>query len=144
MKRDELDAAMAIADSNPGDVEAQIAAAYGNDRYGREEDAIKYYDAAWAIGVPGEVRCGFLVGYGSTLRNVGRLAESIAIHRAGITEYPEFAAHHAFLALALHAVGDYNGAMAEALGALVEAGAANLGGYDRALGEYRDELLASD
>ena len=125
-------------------MDAQIAAAYASDRYGREEDAIRYYDAAWAIGVPADARQRFLVGYGSTLRNVGRVDESIAIHRLAISEFPTFAANHAFLALALHAAGDHGEAMGEALTALVDSGAANLGGYDRALSEYRDELLFSD
>lgn len=141
MDSQELNAVMAMADSNPTDVEAQIAAAYGNDRYGQEQEAVGYYEAAWNIGVPSEMRCRFLVGYGSTLRNVGRLEESIAIHRLAISEYPEFPAHHAFLALALHDVGEHDEAMAEALTALVDSGASNLDGYDRALSEYRDLLL---
>ena len=65
----------------------------------------------------------------------------IAIHRQGISEYPEFVAHHAFLALALHARGEHEEAMAEALTALINAGGTNLDGYDRALGEYRDTLV---
>lgn len=143
MDPNELKAVMATADSNPTDVGAQVAAAYANDRHGDEETAVRYYDAAWAIGVPADVRCRFLVGYGSTLRNVGRLDESIAIHRSAISEYPGFPAHHAFLALTLHAAGEHDAAIAEALTAVVDAGASNLDGYDRALGEYRDELGSS-
>lgn len=137
----ELKALESAAESNPSDVEAQIAAAYGNDRYGSEERAIRYYDKAWAIGVPAEERCRFLVGYGSTLRNVGRMEESVATHRLAISDYPDFSAHHAFLALALLESGQHQEAMAEALTALVDAGAPNLDGYDRALRGYRDQLL---
>jgi tetratricopeptide (TPR) repeat protein len=81
-----------------------------------------------------------MVGYGSTLRNNDRLDESIAIHRQAIAEYPTFAAHHAFLALALNRAGRHEEALAEALTALVDAGSENLDGYDRSLRYYRDSL----
>ena len=142
MDRQELEALESAAESKPLDVESQIAAAYGNDRYGSEERAILYYDKAWAIGVPEEERCRFLVGYGSTLRNVGRLDESVAIHRLAISDYPDFSAHHAFLALALLESGQHQEALAAALTALLDGGAPNLDGYDRALRGYRDQLLA--
>ena len=141
MDRHELTAIMATADSNSTDVEAQIAAAWANDSHGSEVDAMRYYDAAWVAGIPPDKRKRFMVGYGSTLRIVGRLDESIAIHRQAIAEYPDFAPNHAFLALALNRAGRHDEAMAEALSALVDAGAANLAGYDRSLRYYRDYLL---
>lgn len=140
MNQDELRAVMEVADAHPNDAQAQIAAAWANDSYGSETDAMQYYDAAWAAGVPAENRCRFMVGYGSTLRNNNRLDESIAIHRQAIAEYPTFAAHHAFLALALNRAGSSDEAMAEALTALVDAGGENLDGYDRSLRYYRDSL----
>jgi len=137
---EELSAVMKAADSQPNNVQAQIAAAWANDSYGSEADAMRYYDAAWAAGVPTQSRCRFMVGYGSTLRNNGRLDESIAIHRQAIEEYPTVAAHHAFLALALNRAGRHEEAMAEALTALLDAGSENLDGYDRSLRYYRDSL----
>jgi hypothetical protein len=131
---------MAKADSNPDDVEAQIAAAWANDSYGSEADAIRYYDFAWALGIPSEKRRRFMVGYGSTMRNMGRIDEAIAIHRQGVIDYPGWAPHHAFLSLALHSAGEHDAAMVEALTALVLAGAENLDGYDRSLGYNRDFL----
>jgi hypothetical protein len=101
---------------------------------------MRYYDAAWSAGVPAESRCRFMVGYGWTLRNNDRLNESIAIHRKAIVEYPTFAAHHAFLALALNRAGIHDEAMAEALTALIDAGGENHDGYDRSLRYYRDYL----
>ena len=142
MEQREIVAVMQLADDRPTDVEAQIAAAFANDRYGSETDAIRYYDAAWALGVPHEKRNRFMVGYGSTLRNNRRLDDSIAIHRQAIVDYPDFAAHHAFLALALHDSGRHSEAVAEVLTALIDAGSASLDGYDRALGNYRDVLAA--
>ncbi len=133
--------AMALGDHNPGDVEAQLAAAYACDRYGSELDAVRYYDAAWSLGVPDAERRRFMVGYGSTLRNVGRVSESVAVLRQAVSESPEFAPNHAFLALSLHSEGAYDEALAAALTAVIAAGADNLDGYDRALSYYKDTLL---
>ena len=60
-------------------VRARIAAAFAADRIGDERAAIVHYDAAWALGVPEDVRRRFLVGYGSTLRNVGRADDAVAL-----------------------------------------------------------------
>jgi tetratricopeptide (TPR) repeat protein len=140
MDHEELGAAMKAADTQPNNVQAQIAAAWANDDYGSEADATRHYDAAWAAGIPAESRCRFMVGYGSTLRNNDRLDESIAIHSQAIADSPTFVAYHAFLALALHRAGRHEQAMAEALTALVDAGSENLDGYDRSLSYYRDSL----
>ena len=144
MDQNELSAVIATADANPGDIEAQIAAAWANDSYGSETNAMRYYDAAWAIGIPADKRSRFMVGYGSTLRNNDRIDESITVHRQAIADYPDFAPHHAFLALALNRAGHHDEALAESLTALLGAGAANLDGYDRALSYYRDLLAQGE
>ena len=131
---------MQTADTDPSEVEAQMAAAFANDRYGSETAAMRYYDAAWALGIPADKRNRFMVGYGSTLRNNRRLDDSLAVHRQAIVDYPDFAAHHAFLALVLNDLGRHDEAIAAALTALVDAGSENLDGYDRALRQYRDVL----
>lgn len=133
--------AMELADANPHDVETQIAAAWACDRHGSEFDAIRYYDAAWALEIPDDKREHFMVGYGSTLRNVRRFSESVSIHRQAVSEAPGFAPHRAFLALALHSVSEHEEALAAALRALIEAGSDNLDGYDRALSFYIEDLL---
>lgn len=127
--------------ANPEDVTAQIAAAYACDRNDDEPNAILYYDAAWDLGVPDQERRRFMVGYGSTLRNVGRHAESIAILCQAISESPGYAPNRAFLALSLHSAGDHAEGLATALTALIEAAPEALDGYDRALSEYRDLLV---
>ena len=143
MDQQELDVLMSAADANPEDANAQIAAAWANDSHGSETDAMRYYDATWTAGVPAEIRSRFMVGFGSTLRSNQRLDESISIHRQAVVEYPGFAPHHAFLALALHRAGRHDEAMAAALSALVEAGADNLDGFDRSLMFYRNSLSVS-
>ncbi len=90
--------------------------------------------------MPAEQRRDFLVGYGSTLRNVGRLERSAEVLRAALREFPDFAPLFAFLALTLHDAGRHREALAACLTAVVQAEATGLGGYDRALRSYRDLL----
>jgi catechol 2,3-dioxygenase-like lactoylglutathione lyase family enzyme len=123
---------------------AEIAKAYALDREGREAEACVHYDAAYAAGVPDELRPGFLLGYGSTLKNVGRLEDSERILRLALAERPDDRALQAFLALTLHAAGRPAAAIAVLLDALLSlAGAApDIERYQRALQSYRDELAA--
>jgi predicted Zn-dependent protease len=133
---------MLAADRAPGDVFAQIAAAYACDREGSEHDAIRYYDRAWQLGVPAAERRHFVVGYGSTLRNVGRADEAVAILGDAVAADPDYPAARAFLALALLAAGHPREAVATMLGVTLElAPAGALDGYERALGAYYTELL---
>ena len=128
---------------DPDDVAAQIAAAYACDRAGDERAAIRHYERAWALGVPEAERRGFLVGFGSTLRNVGRADDAVAILAAAVADDPDYAPLRAFLALALHAAGHPRAALATMLGVALDTmrpGA--LDGYERALTAYHQELLA--
>lgn len=130
------------AASEPNDVLARIEAAYHCDAHRSEEEAIVHYDAAWKLGVPSEQRRGFLLGYGSTLKNVGRLQESEAVLREAIATHPDDAALPAFLALTLHAAGKSDLAIAELLDVLLGLGSAapDVAAYSRALQHYAAEL----
>lgn len=144
---DELVAeARALAAAHPTVVAVQLEAAYACDRYGEEADAIHYYDAAYKLGVPPADRKKFLVGYGSTLRNVGRIAESIEHLTAAAAEMPDVAALPAFLALSLHSAGRHGEAIVAALDAVLRTNATSnaLDGYERALRHYRDELARTE
>lgn len=138
----DLELLLERATRQPHDVEARIAAAYGLDRAGREEDAVAHYDAAWRLGVPDHRRRRFLVGYGSTLWNVGRLEQAVALLGEAIAADPDYAAYKAFLALALFSSGERAAALATMLDALLDvADGASLDGFERALGEYQRALL---
>lgn len=138
----ELERILARAAAQPSDVEAQIAAAFACDRDGREREAIDHYDAAWALGVPADRRRRFLVGYGSTLRNVGRLEQSVAILGEAAAADPEYAPFKVFLGLALHSSGQHAAAVATLLDALLDLhGGAGLDGFERAIAEYQKALL---
>lgn len=142
----------ALAAATPDDVELRIEAAYANDRAGNEAEAIRHYDAAWGLGVAAPARQEFLVGYGSTLRNVGRADDAVAVLGQAVSEFPDYAPLKAFLALALFAAGHGHAAMATMLDLLIDldgrdgrdgrdVSARCLDGYHTALDHYRAELL---
>jgi len=122
-------------------VEEEIAAAYALDGEGDEKGAIKHYDAAYRLGVPADREKGFLVGYGSTLRNVGRADDAVALLAAAAEKYPDYPALAAFLALALLDAGHPHAAVAAMLGVALDIAPTAFDGYQRALGEYHTELL---
>jgi hypothetical protein len=124
------------------DVREVMAQAYARDREGDELGAIVFYDRAYAMGVPEPERKRFLVGYGSTLRNVGRVDDAVGVLAEAVRTYPDYPALQAFLALALSSAGQPHAALATMLGVVLDLAHGALDGYDRALGEYHDELLA--
>jgi tetratricopeptide (TPR) repeat protein len=125
------------------EVADEIAKAYACDRSGRERDAIIHYDRAWALGVPVDQQPRFLVGYGSTLRNVGRADDAVAILGQAVQTFPDHPALQAFLALALFSAGHPRAALAAMLGVALDlAPPGALDGYERALTAYHHELLA--
>jgi tetratricopeptide (TPR) repeat protein len=115
--------------------------AYALDREGREHEAIRYYDQAYAEGVPEPERRRFTVGYGSTLRNVGRTDDAVAVLARAVADDPGYAPFHAFLALALLSAGQPRAAVAAMLGCALDVAPAAFADYARALGEYHRELL---
>lgn len=137
-----LAAAKKLVAERPFDVLAQIEAAYGHDRNDFEREAIRHYDEAHRLGVPEPLRRRFLVGYGSTLRNVGRIDDSVAILAQAVADDPNYPAFDAFLSLALLSAGHPKAALAAMLGVMLDvAKAGSFDGYERALGEYHKELL---
>jgi tetratricopeptide (TPR) repeat protein len=116
--------------------------AFALDRAGDERAAIRFYDRAYHQGVPDDQKRRFLIGYGSTLRNVGRAEEAVAILAQAIVDDPDYPAFTAFLALALADAGHPKAALATMLGCALEvARPGGFDGYERALGEYHRELL---
>jgi len=124
------------------DVRDALAAAYAADGAGDEHGAIRHYERARQLGVPEDARRVFTVGYGSTLRNVGRADDAVAVLSQAVADDPEYAPFHAFLALALASAGHPAAGLATMLGcALDVARPGAFDRYDRALGAYHRELL---
>lgn len=136
--------AVELALGHRDDVRAQLAAAYACDRIGREHEAVTYYDRAWQLGIPTDERPRFFVGYGSTLRNVGRIDEAVSRLTEATLEYPADLALLAFLALAQHSAGRFALSLSTLLEAALRAARpGSFGPYARALAEYQAELAAA-
>jgi tetratricopeptide (TPR) repeat protein len=134
--------ARAYVADHPGDVHAQLEAAYGNDRAGDERTAIIHYEEAYRLGVPVELRRRFLVGFGSTLRNVGRAEDAVNVLAQAIEADPQYPSYAAFLALALADAGHPKAALATLLGCTLDAARDDaFDGYERALAGYHRALL---
>ena len=132
--------AVALASAHPDAPAAQAAAAYACDRLGREAEAVGYYQRAFELGGPPDDRAGFLLGFGSTLRNVGRADDAVAVLAEAVAEFPDHAALRAFLALALGAVGQHALALATMLEAGLAVAPTAFAPYRRALGAYQQAL----
>jgi hypothetical protein len=128
------------ADSNPSDVGAQIDAAYECDRSGLETEAAVYYDRVWRLGVPDRERHDFLIGYGSTLRNVGRLEESEEVLRIATGEHGDDLAARSFLALTLHSADRSDEAISVLLDCVVAGDGPGVRRFAPALSSYAEEL----
>lgn len=135
------EAAVALAAAHPEDGAAQLEAACAWDRAGEERRALRLYEAAYGLGVPAGERRRLIVGYGSTLRNVGRCDDAVGLLAEAAASDP-FPAYTAFLALALMDAGHGRAALATMLGCALDAARPEaFAGYERALGEYQRGLL---
>jgi tetratricopeptide (TPR) repeat protein len=89
-----------VAD-HPTHPSALFAYASALDFAGEDERAITEYERAFESGLAGdELRQG-LVQYGSTLRNIGRADDAVAVLREADERFPGHDSVRAFLALAL-------------------------------------------
>jgi tetratricopeptide (TPR) repeat protein len=92
--------------------------ACAHDRAGREADAIRCYREALEAGLPDPLRSQALLGLGSSLRDVRRHEEAVAVLEEAVAAYPEHAGLRVFHALALRSAGREREAF-RALGTLV-------------------------
>lgn len=111
-----------------------------HDSAGLEAEAAALYARAVELGLSGRARAELDIQFASTLRNLGRFEESVAMLENG-ADHPDLgSARAAFLALALHSAGRPGAALAVALEALVP----TLPRYHRSLRGYAAEVRASD
>jgi hypothetical protein len=114
--------------------------AWEHDSAGRELEAVVEYRAALEAGIDDEDMPGALLGFGSTLRNVGELEESERVLRQAVTRFPDHAALRVFLALTRWSRDDKPGAFQELVEALFRADANGMEPYERAIRGYAGEL----
>lgn len=128
-----------VAERPPEDGAALFEWASALDFTGREDRAEPYYRQALAAGLDQYRRPRAVIQLASTVRNLGRPHESIAILRAEIANSEPDGlddARSAFLALALADAGR----PAEAVVVLLDALAGHLADYRRAVTFYTGEL----
>ncbi|MDY0911913.1 tetratricopeptide repeat protein [Rathayibacter festucae] len=109
------------------------------DSAGHEAEAAEEYERAVAAGLDGERLARLSIQYASTLRNLGRTDEAIAL-LASTEPHPSIgAAREVFLALALHSAGRTDEALRTALEALTP----TLPRYRRSVAAYAADLTDS-
>ena len=91
----------------------EVGGAY--DTAGEEATALAFYERAMAEGLDGDERRRCYLQQGSTLRNLGRIHESIALFARAREEFPGSVSLAAFEALTLHAAGRVNTALGSLL-----------------------------
>ena len=123
----------------PGEQAFERAATH--DRAGREAEAIPEYEEALRLGLPNEIKRQALLGFGSSLRNVERYDDAVAVLEDACAEFPDDHALRAFRALAVASSGRCEQALGDVL--LLVAEQIELDGYERALREYARELAGS-
>lgn len=109
------------------------------DSMGFEAEAGAEYERALEFGLDEARHAQLAVQYGSTLRNLGRLDEAIAILQAAPTHESTGSAPRVVLALALHSAGRKD----EALRVAIEAQIDTLPRYHRSMRNYAAALTES-
>lgn len=140
----ELDVVAAIdelvAERPVDDPLALFEAAGARDSAGLEADAEPLYRRALELGLPDHVAPRATIQLASTIRNLGRVDESITLLEAQLHEHPAdewTGVTAAFLALALVSRGSEREAASVALSALAD----SLPLYQRSVRAYAAELL---
>lgn len=106
------------------------------DSVGREQEAAEQYERALALGLDEERTARLTIQHASTLRNLGRVEEAVALLQAMAPHPSTGSAREAFLALTLHSAGRPDQALRVALEGLVP----HLPRYQRSVTAYAAEL----
>ncbi|MDF2749387.1 MAG: hypothetical protein K0T00_562 [Gaiellaceae bacterium] len=86
-----------------------------HDSAGREEQAIPHYERALALGLRESLVPGALLQLGSSLRNVGRNDEAVALFDDAVARFPNHVALRLFRAFALATAGRDREALVDVL-----------------------------
>jgi tetratricopeptide (TPR) repeat protein len=132
-----MDAMDALAADAPDPALALFERGGSRDSGGRPEEAEPLYREALALGLPDDERAQCTIQLASTIRNLGRPEESLALLRDAEPYPPYSAAFAAFESLALASLGRTEEALAVVLHAL----APTLPRYQRSVHAYAEELF---
>lgn len=107
-----IDAFLAVLVEHPDEPEVLYEVGGAYDTAGEEQTAAGYYEQAMAAGLDGDALRRCLLQYGSTLRNLGRLDESLAVLERARDAFPESDSLKVWHATSLHAAGRHDAAFA--------------------------------
>ncbi|SIN86252.1 tetratricopeptide repeat protein [Agromyces cerinus] len=110
-----IDEFLAVLADHPGDPYVLYEVGGSYDTAGEEETALGYYERALGSGLGGDPLRRCLLQYGSTLRILGRMDDSLAALDRALAEYPDSESVRLFHALGLHAAGRSDAAVGELL-----------------------------
>ena len=131
-----VDAIDALAAEAPDPGLAAFERGGSRDSAGLESEAEPLYREALALGLPEDERAQCTIQLASTLRNLGRADESLALLRNAAPYPPYSSAFAAFEALTLATLGR----PAEGLSLVLTALAPTLPRYQRSVSAYADDL----
>lgn len=139
-----IDAFEALLRAHPQNARLLYEVGGSYDTAGQEETAVGYYTRALAAGLAGELRRRCLLQFASTLRNLGRVEESLVMFDQAIGEYPGSPSLPVFKALTLHAAARPNAAVALLLRTIADhLGSPEITRYEAAIrgnAQYIEEL----
>ena len=132
-----LEAMRSLVEACPtGDGRAAFELGGAYDSLGFESEASTEYERALALGLDEARHAQLAVQYGSTLRNLGRIDEAIAVLRSAPTHASTGSAPRMMLALALHTAGQKDEALRVAIESQIDA----LPQYQRSFRAYAAAL----
>ena len=133
-----------LAERYPDRPRAHFELAGAFDSAGLAAEAVAPYRRAMELGLAGEDVPRWYVQFGSTLRNVGEVEESVRLLTEGRDRFPDDAAIRVFRALALASAGRNRDALVELFDLVLgETGAIDLRGYERAIRAYVAQVRES-
>ena len=127
--------AVSLAAQYPADAELQYQAACVHDFLGCEAQAVPFYLAAISGGLSAEHLRSAYLGLGSTYRALGQYSAAERTLREGLTRFPDAAELKAFLAMALHNLGQSKQAVELLLTVLAQSSS------DAQVQSYREAIL---
>jgi len=136
--------AISLAAQSPADAELQYQAACIHDFLGREVLAVPFYLSAMSGELSVEHLRSAYLGLGSTYRALGQYPQAELTLREGLARFPDAAELKAFLAMALHNLGQSKQAVELLLTVLAQSSSdAYVQGYREAILFYAQDIERS-
>lgn len=141
--RPTIDAFLAVLAEHPDDAAVLYEVGGAYDTAGEEQTAVGFYERALALGLGGERLRRCYLQYGSTLRNLGRTAESLAVFEKARQQFVHSPSLVVFETLSLHAAGRADAALARLLELIADPDALPTADGAAEITRYRAAILGN-